>query len=261
MNSAAVCLHLIISPTVRQVTGLPDHEIYNRPDRLVQVFEGYWAELARSLQKCRRPDDLILIFSVLKGQVWDDHTALFYTPSNHPGTSVALSKIRHELRALVKPMRIASEANHQAYQRMQGARSALAQRATRHERKLVRKEFVKRWKEGQQIECECKKLNDREKTLRADSKLSEASFTLPRNPITAKSRIGQRHGVYTCEGTHCHLLSFPPFPLSISALGFARKSGRASLRTCARASALRSVESRSAVVRARRASFDSPRAR
>ncbi|MBZ5505147.1 MAG: hypothetical protein LAO78_06650 [Acidobacteriia bacterium] len=156
---------------------IDDPSLHNRRDRLVQIFEGFWGEIGLALQRVRRPDDLVTVFKILEGNVWDDFISAFWTPSDHSGSARALAKIRFEYRQMGKPMRVASEANRTAYDRLQHARAALSQEANRRERKLIRKEFAKRWKEARLAEEESKKLNDRDNSLRAQLKLAEASFT------------------------------------------------------------------------------------
>jgi hypothetical protein len=156
---------------------IDDPTLHNRRDRLVQIFEGLWGEVGLALQRIRKPEDLVTVFKILEGKVWDDFISALWTPSDHSGSTRALAKIRLEYRQIGKPMRVASEANHIAHERLEHARAALSQEASRRERKLVRKEYAKRWKEGRQTAEECKKLNSRDNALRAQLKLAEASFT------------------------------------------------------------------------------------
>lgn len=156
---------------------IDDASLHNRRDRLVQVFEGFWGEIGWNLQRVKRPDDLINVFKVMEGRVWDDFISVFWAHTIQPAISGIPAKIRLELRRLGKPIRAASEANHNVYERLQRARSALSPRLSRHERKLVRKEFVKRWKEERQVKDEYKKLDERETSLRAQLRVAEAIFT------------------------------------------------------------------------------------
>src|SRR5262245_14295517 len=96
---------------------IDDPTVHNRRDRLVQVFEGYWGESGWTLLRCRKPDDLVSTFSALSGLVWDDMISVFSTVSSQPGTRTALTKTRLELRRLVKPIRVADEANQKAQER------------------------------------------------------------------------------------------------------------------------------------------------
>jgi hypothetical protein len=156
---------------------LDEPNLHNRRTRLVQVFEGYWGEIGQMLHKCRKPDDLVTVFRTLRGKIWDGEISTLYTPSSEPGTGAALRKIRSERRALVKPMHLASEAKQRAHQRLERARSALGQKGKRSERKAVRKEFVTRWNESRRADERDKSLNERDNSLLAQLKLSEASFT------------------------------------------------------------------------------------
>jgi hypothetical protein len=155
---------------------IEDPNLHNRRDRLVQLFEAYWGEIGWLLRRIKKPDDLMPIIGVLEGRVWDDFLSVFWTVSSLPGTSTALSKIRLELRDLIKPRRLADEASRNAQERLHRARAALSQTKKRRERKLVRKEFAKLWKAERQASEEYKRLNERDDYLLKQLKLSEATF-------------------------------------------------------------------------------------
>jgi len=163
-------------PRLGRPSLIDDASLHNRRERFVQIFEGCWGEIGWALHKCRKPDDLVSIFSVLSGRVWDDAISVFRTAANQPGTRAALTKIRLELRGLVKPIYVADQANRNAQERLDRARWALGQATKRRDRKPVRKELVKRRKEAQQVTEEYRKLSERERGLLAQLKLSEASF-------------------------------------------------------------------------------------
>ncbi len=155
---------------------IDDASLHNRRDQLVQILEGYWGDIGWSLQRIRKSDDLVNVFKVLEGKVWDHVISLFWIPSLQTGISNFPNKIRLELRCLGRPIRAADEANRNAYERLQRARSALGPELSRHEKKPVRKEFVKRWKEAREADEKYKKLNERDRDLRAQLKLAEANF-------------------------------------------------------------------------------------
>lgn len=158
-------------------TLIDNASLHNRRARLVDIFEGYWGEIGWTLRRIRKPDDLVGVFSVLQGLVWDDFVQVFWTISGQSGTAEVLARIRLELRRLGKPIRVASMASHHAYERLERARLALGHQAKRRDKKLVRKELVQRWKEEREASSEYKHLNEKEKSLRAQLKLAEADFT------------------------------------------------------------------------------------
>jgi hypothetical protein len=155
---------------------IDDASLHNRRDQLVQIFEGFWGDIGRGLQITRKPDDLVSVFKALEGKVWDDFILLFWTYSTQPGVSGTPSKVRIELRRLGQPIRAADEANRNAYESLQRARLALSFQLSRHERKPVRKEFVRRYKEARQVDEHCRRLIDKDRNLRAELKFAEANF-------------------------------------------------------------------------------------
>src|SRR5229473_2586449 len=44
-------------------SGLSDPQLHNQRDQFVQIFEGTWFDIYRELQRCRKADDLIRIFT------------------------------------------------------------------------------------------------------------------------------------------------------------------------------------------------------
>jgi len=155
---------------------IDDPNLQNRRDQLVQIFEGCWGEIGWAIRKCKRPNDLATVFGRLNRILWNDLPLLLSTTSAEPGTRDALAKIRTELRSITKPTRVADELNRVAQARLQEVRSVLDTKLTRRQRKVIRKEFVDRWKEAQQASQLCQKLNRNENSLIARQKMSEATF-------------------------------------------------------------------------------------
>ena len=155
---------------------IDDPTLHTQRDRLVQIFEGYWGEIGRSFRSLKTPDDLLPLFIALNGRSSNDVLSMFCTASTQAQNPIALSKIRLELRQLEKTMLVSSEDVHKALERLQQARSALAQTMSRRDQKLVRKELFKRRKEAQQLTANNKELNDQHHTLRGQLKHAEASF-------------------------------------------------------------------------------------
>jgi hypothetical protein len=155
--------------------SLDDSILQNHRERLVAIFEGSWGEIGWKLRKCRKPDDLVSMFSELPGAVFQDVIAVFCIPSTLPASSASLRNARRELRALVKPHRNAYELNRQAEERLRRVQRALPQ-AKGSERKLVRKEFVKSKKEFEQMRAPWQSIAERERDLTVHVKLLEASF-------------------------------------------------------------------------------------
>jgi hypothetical protein len=165
-------------PTLRRLgrpSYLDDPSLHNRRDRLVQIFEACWGELGWTIQKCKKPDDLVAIFSALPGAVWQDEISVFRLPSKHSSAGAALRKIRHELRGLVQPRRAAYEANRLAQERLQSAQWALAQ-ATGDDLRLVRQESEKCQQEAEDAAEQYRRLEETDNRLLAQLKGSEASF-------------------------------------------------------------------------------------
>ncbi|SRR6266849_1522301 len=53
----------IVAPRRGRPTGLTDDQLHDRRHQFVQIFEGAWFDIYRELQRCKKPDDLIRIFT------------------------------------------------------------------------------------------------------------------------------------------------------------------------------------------------------
>lgn len=133
-------------------TALTDLQLHSRRDQLLQIFEAAWGEIGWELPRCKRPDDLIRIFTpiAVPGSWFRNATELFWHPSSE--ATSAFRKIEAELKTLPKPMHIAQERMYRAKEQLQQVVSALAQAHGRSRRivkgaqKKRRKEF---WKAAQ----------------------------------------------------------------------------------------------------------------
>lgn len=196
--------------------SLGDGTLQIRRDRLVGIFEAYWGEIGWKIRKCRKPDDLVSIFSALPGAMMQDVLAVFCIPSTLPASNAALRKARHEERALIGPHRNAYELSRQADERLQNARKALPQAKKKHDRKLVRKELVRRKNEAQKTSDGSRQIAEEESRLATQIRLLEASVARQELLRFLKSRRYELN----------------PFNLANAAAGLPFMGWRQSMRRC-----------------------------
>jgi hypothetical protein len=155
--------------------SLDDSTLRNRRDRLLAIFEASWGEMGWKIQKSREADELASIFNALPGVKFQDVIAVFCTRSTLPASDAALSKARKEMRALVTPQRESANLLSHANERLQGVQRALPQ-AKGRELKLVRKELVKRKQEADKVAADCRRINEKQRSIAIQVQLLEASI-------------------------------------------------------------------------------------
>jgi hypothetical protein len=203
---------------------LSDAELHNRRDQLVQIFEGYWAEIGWELPRCKKTDDLIRIFTpIADPRSWvRDVVILFCLASPEAGSGSTLRKLRRERRALGEPIHTAEAAKRFTEEQLRDVNSALAQvrgtslRILKQARKMRRKEY---WKAAQRY----LDLSKRERELDLRLKGVEASFArqelfrflkskryIPTpialaNAVAGLPHMGWRQSVRRCTNAPCKI--------------------------------------------------------
>lgn len=155
--------------------SLDGSTLENRRHRLVAIFESAWGEIGWKLQKCKKANDLIGIFSAIPGATFQDVLTVFCTPSTLSASRVTWRKVHHQLRALIEPQYAASNAYSAAAERLQKASAALAQ-AQGRELKLVRKEFAKCKQDADRASAEYQRINEKQRNLADEMRLLDASI-------------------------------------------------------------------------------------
>jgi hypothetical protein len=165
---------------------LSDPQLHTRREELVQVFEGVWGEIGGELRKCKKPEDLMRIFSSLaESYIWrlidvlcrpSSEVAFASQPSK---VRAQLSKVRARLRALIEPSRRAEESRREAQQKLERADWAVTEvrenqprmlrklRMLKRERKKRRKEISKTLREYRTLSDEVGRMEARLKALEA----------------------------------------------------------------------------------------------
>lgn len=129
-------------------TELTDSQLQNRREQLVQVFEGFWGEIGRGLEKCKKADDLISVLTPLSETFVGDMIAVFCRPSEEEPSGSRLRKLRVRYHSLVQPHYYADAAKRAAEERLQQVNWAITFarkgeiRRVRRERKKRRKQFA-----------------------------------------------------------------------------------------------------------------------
>lgn len=169
--------HDIVAPRRGRPTGLSDAQLHTRRDQFVQIFEGAWFDIYRELQRCKKPDDLIRIFTpVAKPQTWwHEPLGIFCRASSESASSAALRRVRAELRSVVEPLYRAELLKRGAEEQLHQTNSALANARGSNRRMVKRGRKMKR-KEAWKAEVAYRPLAKREKQLRERLIQLEASF-------------------------------------------------------------------------------------
>lgn len=129
---------------------LTDAQLQNRRDQFVEIFEGYWGDIGWELQRCRKADDIIRIFTALaEPKSWISDVVIFFCHPSGITTGFSFRKLRGERRALVEQVLDADAARRLAQDRLCQVNLALLQVRGRNRhifmrvRKLRRKEYSK----------------------------------------------------------------------------------------------------------------------
>jgi hypothetical protein len=167
----------IAAPRRGRPTGLSDAQLHNRRDQFVQIFEGGWVDIYRELQRCKKPDDLIRIFTLIANPQtwWHEPLSIFCRSSSESASGATLRRLRTELRAVVEPLYRAEQSKRQAKEQLDQASWALAQ-AHGSNRRMVKRARKKKRKEAWKAEVPYRPLAKKEKQLRERLKQLEASF-------------------------------------------------------------------------------------
>jgi hypothetical protein len=118
---------------------------------LVEIFEGYWAEIGWELQRCKKAEDLVRIFTpIADPRSWvGEVVILFCRPCSEAASGSTLRKLSGERRALGVPIYAGDAAKRLAEEQLRQVNSALAQvrgtnrRILKRARKARRKEYWK----------------------------------------------------------------------------------------------------------------------
>jgi hypothetical protein len=158
-------------------TPLTDEQLHTIRDQFVQIFEGGWAEIGWNLQRCKKPEDLIQIFSPLaESRSWiAEPVAIFCRRSSETPSRVILGKVRGELRNLAEPRRESEDSMRIAIEQLQQVNWALMQ-AKGRSRRIVKQARKQRRKVAWKIALQDRILIKGERLLSTRLKSLEASF-------------------------------------------------------------------------------------
>lgn len=156
-------------------TLLEHGQLHNRRDQLVQIFEGAWGEIGWELQRYKKPEDLIRIFSPLSNSFAQEIISVFCRPSTEAPSPNRLRKVRAELRSLIKPLYDTEKARREAQENLQRVEWAFGQ-ATKQTRRLVKRQRKKRRKEFAKAALAYRNVYQRERHLEMQVRCLEASF-------------------------------------------------------------------------------------
>jgi hypothetical protein len=167
----------IVAPRRGRPTGLSDAQLYTRRDQFVQIFEGAWFDIYRELQRCKKPDDLIRIFTpIANPQTWShEPLGIFCRSSSESASGATLRRVRGELRSVVEPLYTAELSKRRAEEQLHQTNSALAN-ARGSDRRMVKRARKKKRKEAWKAEVPYRPLAKKEKQLRERLIQLEASF-------------------------------------------------------------------------------------
>jgi hypothetical protein len=165
------------SPPRGRHSELSDSELHHRRDQLVQIFEGSWSEIGWELQRCKKADDLIRIFTpvAVPGTWFREAMIIFCRPSQEPASGATRRKVRAEWLALAKPMSAAEESHRRAEERLRQVNWALTQ-AHGSSRRIVKRARKKRRKEAWKATLQYRTQYNDERRLETRLKDLEASF-------------------------------------------------------------------------------------
>lgn len=204
-------------PRAGRPQALGNSTLSNRRNRLLAIFETCWSEIGWALQTCKKPGDLVRIFSAPTGTTSQDVLAVFCIPSSLPGSRGNLRTVSRDLLANTGPRRDALEQYRKGLEQLQRA-----QRAVAHEKKgqlkLIRKEWVQCRLEAQRLEQLFRKLDEMEDHLLNQLKLAEASYS--------------QHELFRFIRSKRYELT--PLSLANAAAGMPELGWRQSMRLCAR---------------------------
>src|SRR5713101_6637204 len=101
-------------------SGLSDGQLNTRRDQFVEIFQGAWADIWWDLQRCKKPDDLIRIFTpIADPKTWvHEPLSIFCCSSSESASGATLSRLRTELRAIAEPLNKAGEAKRRAEEKL-----------------------------------------------------------------------------------------------------------------------------------------------
>jgi hypothetical protein len=164
-----------------------------RRDQFVEIFESAWADIWWDLQRCKRTDDLIRIFTpIADPKTWfHEPLSIFLRSSSESASAATLSRVRAGLRGTVEPLYTAIEAKRRADEHLRKVSWALDE-ARGDSRRMVKRARKKRRKEAAKVEQRYLALLRKEEQLRLRLKDLEASFA--RNEVFRFLK-SKRHGL------------------------------------------------------------------
>lgn len=167
----------IVSPRRGRRSGLSDDQLNARRDQFVEIFENVWAEIWWDLQRCRRADDLVRIFTpIADPKTWSQEPlSIFLRSSSEAASAFTLSRIRVGLRATVEALYAAIDAKRLADENLRKVNWALDQ-ARGSSRRMVKRARKKRRKEAAKAQQQHLAVLTKEKELRLRLSDLEASF-------------------------------------------------------------------------------------
>jgi hypothetical protein len=207
-------------------TALTDEQLHTIRDQFVQIFEGEWAEIGWNLQRCKKPEDLIQIFSPLaESRSWiAEPIAIFCRRSSELPSRVTLRKVRGERRDLVEPKSESEEDMRRAIEQLHQVDWALTQ-AKGDSRRIVKQARKQRRKVAWKIKLQDRKLANAERSLKTRLQSLEASFarqelfrflksnryelTPPNlaNAVAGLPHMGWRQSMRRCKKKPSHLVN------------------------------------------------------
>jgi hypothetical protein len=166
-----------IAPPRGRRSELSDAQLQSQRSQLLQIFEGTWSDIYRELQRCKKPDDLIRVFTpITDPKIWfHGPISIFCRSSSESASGATLRRVRAELRSVVQRLYMAELSKRLAEEKLHQADWALAQ-ARGSNRRRVKRGRKKKRKEAWKAEVPYRPLANKEKHLRERLLELEASF-------------------------------------------------------------------------------------
>jgi hypothetical protein len=128
-------------------TALADHQILDRREKFVQVFEGLWGEIGWELHKCKKETDVVRALCPLNEIAFIRELAsVFFHESEGPISAATLRECRAELRRAQQSYRDAEVSKQLALAQLERLDAALAE-ARPSERRVIKQTQEERQKE------------------------------------------------------------------------------------------------------------------
>lgn len=156
---------------------ISDANLQTQRTQLLQIFESTWSYIYRELQSCKKPDDLIRVFTpVADPKVWfHGPISIFCLSSSESASGATLRRVRAELRSVVERLYEPELSRRRTAEQLHQTNWALAQ-ARGSNRRMVKRAQKKKRKEAWKAEAQYLPLAKKEKQLRERLRELEASF-------------------------------------------------------------------------------------